>query len=114
MHYATTSGILVHMQTTRVIRPARLAPPVESADPQWTEGIGTGYCVDMAPRADGKTPNRVVRIDDETWAAYDRVCAARGISRADAIRQNIKREIAEFEREQRRIARETAGVSADS
>jgi hypothetical protein len=65
----------------------------------------------MAARADGKTPNRVVRIDDETWDAYARVCDARGISRADAIRQSIKREIAEFEREERRIAREKAALS---
>jgi hypothetical protein len=65
----------------------------------------------MAPRGDGKTPNRVVRIDDATWEAYALVCEARGISRADAIRQNIKREIAEFEREQRRVARETAAAT---
>lgn len=107
MHYATTSGILVHMQNTRVIRRAR----VDTTDDPLAECIGTGYPVAMA-RGDGKTPNRVVRIDDETWAAYAQVCEARGISRADAIRLSIKREIAEFEREQRRIARET--VTADS
>jgi hypothetical protein len=67
----------------------------------------------MAPRGDGKTPNRVVRIDDETWAAYARVCEARGISRADAIRLNIKREIADFEREQRRAARESAAATTE-
>lgn len=66
----------------------------------------------MAPRSDGKTPNRVVRIDDETWAAYARVCEARGISRSDAIRLSIKREIAEFEREQDRKQRREARGAA--
>lgn len=65
----------------------------------------------MAPRGDGKTPNRVVRIDTETWDAYARVCEARGISRADDLRMYIKRQIADYEREQRRIARETAEAS---
>lgn len=102
----------MHMHSLRVIRPARSVPDTSEVAARWTPGIGTDYCVDMAPRAVGKTPNRVVRIDDETWAAYARVCEARGISRADAIRLSIKREIAEFEREQRRIAREEGAATS--
>lgn len=113
MHHATTWGILVHMQPTRVIRPARVTAPATTTAEQWTEGIGAGYCVDMAQRADGKTPNRVVRIDNDTWSAYARVCEARGISRADDLRMYIKRQIAEFEREQRRIARESTVLTTD-
>lgn len=106
MHNATTSGILVHMQKMRVTRPAQIS----AGDRALAECIGTGYPAAMAPRGDGKTPNRVVRIDDETWAAYARVCEDRGISRADDLRMYIRRQIAEFEREQRRIAREAAAT----
>jgi hypothetical protein len=62
----------------------------------------------MAPQADGRTPNRVVRIDDETWTAYGRVCEAKGISRSDDIRMHIKSAIAAHERRQR-----TAAVESD-
>lgn len=34
------------------------------------------------------TPGRVVRIDDETWAAYGELCAAEGTSRADDLRRH--------------------------
>jgi len=64
--------------------------------------------VDMAPRADGKTPQRVVRIDDETWAEYGLACAALGISRSDDLRMRAKERIAEWKRNQRREARDTA------
>jgi metal-responsive CopG/Arc/MetJ family transcriptional regulator len=59
-------------------------------------------------RADGRTPNRVFRLDTETWEAFERSCEAKGISRSDAIRQFIKADVAAYEREQRRIARESA------
>jgi hypothetical protein len=54
--------------------------------------------------------NRVFRLDTETWEAFGRACEARGISRSDALRLHIKAEVAAFEREQRRIARESAAV----
>lgn len=34
------------------------------------------------------TPGRVVRIDDETWAAYGELCKAEGTSRADDLRRH--------------------------
>lgn len=35
------------------------------------------------------TPGRVVRIDNETWAAYGELCAAEGTSRADDMRRHV-------------------------
>jgi hypothetical protein len=99
----------MHMHSTRIVRPTKPVSDTTEFRRCWTDCTCTAYCVAVAPgRADGKTPNRVIRIDDETWAAYLRVCDARGISRSDAIRMNIKREIAEFERDERRAARERA------
>jgi hypothetical protein len=46
-------------------------------------------------------PNRVFRLDSETWDAYADVCAAKGISRSDDLRLYIKREVAAFQRKQR-------------
>lgn len=57
--------------------------------------------------ASGATPQRVIRVDDETWTAYDAACKARGISRSDDMRMHIKAVVADHEREQRRIARES-------
>jgi hypothetical protein len=47
------------------------------------------------------TPGRMVRVDEETWAAYGEVCEAKGLSRAADLRVYIKREIASFRRQQR-------------
>ena len=47
------------------------------------------------------TPGRVIRVDDETWAAYGEVCEAKGLSRAADLRVYIKREIAAFRRQQK-------------
>jgi hypothetical protein len=46
-------------------------------------------------------PNRVFRLDSETWDAYGRVCEDKGISRSDDLRLYIKAQIASFERKQR-------------
>ena len=62
----------------------------------------SGYPVAMAP---GVTPNRVVRIDDETWADYGRACEALGISRSDDMRMRAKERIAAWKAQQRREAR---------
>lgn len=55
--------------------------------------------------AAGATPQRVIRIDDPTWAAYGAACDAKGISRSDDIRMHVKAVVADFERQQRRDAR---------
>lgn len=51
------------------------------------------------------TPQRVIRIDDETWADYGHACDAIGHSRSDDIRTHVKAVVAEWKRQQRRDAR---------
>lgn len=53
----------------------------------------------MAPR--DPMPNRVVRVSDDDWSAYEEACSAKGISRSDDLRMHIKREVAAFRRQQR-------------
>jgi hypothetical protein len=42
--------------------------------------------------------NRVVRIDDDDWAAYELACKDKGLSRAADLRMHIKREVAAWRR----------------
>ena len=44
--------------------------------------------------------NRVVRVDDDDWAAYELVCKDKGLSRAADIRVHIKHEVAAWRRRQ--------------
>jgi len=46
-------------------------------------------------------PGRVVRIDDETWADYEKACAEKGVARATDIRMYVVREVAAWRRRQR-------------
>jgi len=56
--------------------------------------------------------NRVVRIDDDDWAAYELVCKDKGLSRAADIRMHIKREVVAFRRRERdRLAAENISES---
>ncbi|MER5750672.1 hypothetical protein [Streptomyces sp. NPDC002088] len=48
-------------------------------------------------------PGRVVRIDDETWADYEKVCQEKGLARAADIRVYVKREVAAWRKRQRDI-----------
>ena len=75
-----------------------------------TPCLCSAYAAPMAERqrGTGNTPNRVIRISDEDWTAYDEACAAMGSTRADDIRRHIKATIAAYERDRRRIARESA------
>jgi hypothetical protein len=55
----------------------------------------------MVSRAkDTHTTNRVIRIDDEDWAAYEQACKAKGLTRSADIRMHIKREIAAWRRKE--------------
>jgi hypothetical protein len=65
----------------------------------------------MAPRPVGRTPQRVVRIDDTTWDEYGLACEALGLSRSDDLRMRAKERIAEWKRNQRREAAATAKVA---
>lgn len=53
------------------------------------------------------TPGRVIRVDDETWAAFGEVCEAKGLSRAADLRVYIKREVAAYRRRQKAEASES-------
>lgn len=48
-------------------------------------------------------PGRVVRIDDETWADYEKACQEKGLARAADIRVYVKREVAAWRKRQRDI-----------
>jgi hypothetical protein len=52
--------------------------------------------------------NRVVRIDDEDWAAYEKACKDKGLSRAADLRMHIKREVAAYRRRLRAEAEEAS------
>lgn len=49
-------------------------------------------------------PGRVIRIDDETWADYEKLCEEKGVKRATDIRMYVVREVASWRRRQRDIA----------
>lgn len=46
-------------------------------------------------------PNRVVRVSNEDWSAYQSACDEKGISRSDDLRMYIKREVAAWRKRQR-------------
>lgn len=54
------------------------------------------YPVHMATKG---TPQRVIRVDDETWDAYGQLCEEKGIARSADLRMYIKREVAAWHRE---------------
>jgi hypothetical protein len=49
-------------------------------------------------------PGRVVRIDDETWADYEKACAEKGVARATDIRMYVVREVTAWRRRQRDVS----------
>ena len=48
-------------------------------------------------------PGRVVRIDDETWADYEKACAEKGVARATDIRMYVLREVNAWRKRQRDV-----------
>jgi hypothetical protein len=44
------------------------------------------------------TPGRMVRIDDETWAAYGKLCDEEGTSRGDDLRRHAHRRVKAWQR----------------
>jgi hypothetical protein len=69
----------------------------------------SAYAVAVAEKQQrtGNTPNRVIRVSDEDWAAYGEAVAALGSNRSDDLRRHIKATIAAYRREQRRAERES-------
>jgi hypothetical protein len=58
------------------------------------------------------TPGRVIRVDDETWAAYGEACKAKGLARAADLRVYINKEIAAHRRRARdEVAHWNAGAT---
>lgn len=55
------------------------------------------YSVDMTTRG---TPGRMVRIDEEMWAAYGELCDEEGTSRADDIRRHVHSRVNAWRRKQ--------------
>lgn len=49
--------------------------------------------------------NRVIRVDDATWAEFAEFCDEKGISRSDEVRMHIRSTLAEWRRQQRKDAR---------
>lgn len=111
MHEPNPWGTLLSMHQTRIIRPARSNPAPQASGDQWTPGICTGYGVDMAPRADGKTPQRVIRVSDELWARFGAACDAIGTSRSDQLRVYMSGFADESERRQLQKSRATAAAA---
>lgn len=54
--------------------------------------------------ASNPTPQRVIRVDDETWNAYGQLCEEKGIARSADLRMYIKREVAEWRSRQRDVS----------
>lgn len=51
--------------------------------------------------ASNEMPQRVFRVDKETWDAYGEACRDKGVARSADLRMYIKREVAAFRRRQR-------------
>ncbi|MFE9448349.1 hypothetical protein [Streptomyces sp. NPDC006739] len=47
------------------------------------------------------TPGRMVRIEDDVWADYEKACKEKGIARAADIRMYVVREVNAWRRRQR-------------
>jgi hypothetical protein len=56
------------------------------------------YAVDMTTKG---TPGRVIRVDSETWTAYEQACKDLGTTRADDLRRHIHRQITAWKKRQR-------------
>ena len=62
----------------------------------------------MVSRAkDTHMTNRVVRIDDADWAAYEEACRDKGLTRSADIRVHVKSVVAAWRRKQRAEASES-------
>lgn len=62
---------------------------------------GCAYSRYAEVMASNPTPQRVIRVDDETWTAYGQLCEEKGVARSADLRMYIKREVAKWRAEQR-------------
>ncbi len=47
-----------------------------------------------------KTPNRVIRVDDDLWRDYTAACEAEGVTRSDDLRAHMLRKVRAWKRRQ--------------
>jgi hypothetical protein len=65
-------------------------------------GVCAGCTVSYAGGMTTKgTPGRMIRIDDEVWAAYGQLCEEEGTSRADDVRRHVHARVNAWRKRQR-------------
>ena len=47
-----------------------------------------------------KTPNRVIRVDDQLWRDYGEACDAEGTTKSDDLRAHMLRKVKAWKRRQ--------------
>lgn len=72
-------------------------------------GCTVSYAVDMTTKG---TPGRMVRIEDDVWADYEKACKEKGLARAADIRTYVMREVNAWRKRQRDV--NAARTIADS
>lgn len=72
-------------------------------------GCTVRYAVDMTTKG---TPGRMVRIEDDVWADYEKACKEKGLARAADIRTYVMREVNAWRKRQRDV--NAARTIADS
>jgi predicted GIY-YIG superfamily endonuclease len=80
-----------------VIRAGRPLYNVKDSNVSRSAGPRPHAAVRVKPRG---WKDRVVRVSNEDWSAYEEACAEKGISRSDDLRMHIKREVAALRRRQ--------------
>ena len=75
----------------------------------WTSCIDDVYAPGMAAESDEPMSGHAIRVPDALWKRFGDVCKAKGASRSTKLREYMVAEVAAYDREQRRIAREMTG-----
>jgi len=74
----------------------------------WTGRIDDVYAPAVAPADDEPMTARAFRMPDALWESFGKACKAMGTTRSDELRRHMTQVVAAYEREQRRVARESA------
>ncbi len=61
-----------------------------------------------------KTKNRVLRVDEALWLAYGEACEAEGLTKADDLREHMRRKVRAFKRRQAQVAQPTTPDAPDT
>lgn len=57
-----------------------------------------------------KTPNRVIRVDEDLWRDYRAACEAEGVKRSDDLRAYMLRKVKAWKRRQTAETEEYSGA----